>query len=357
MTAKAMLIEAMDAPCSDLEHTNGENFENIVSWCPVTSYHGPTDNYFQRFDFFPVSAWANNFPPLSDDGGSTSDVTGYGKLQRSINPRSLQCVDWKSLSICFFKIADVCHSQTENQLACPLDREFGPGVAHEYSQLPAYSSMLNQQPFPVTVDQAVTFGFSELLEPCTSATYRSEADDFTQGKRRPSLGAHQYSSGQSGESQTTRASPNSCKGRKSPPKQRARTLRTSRHNSIESKSPSPGKTSHSLVERKYRENLNAKLAQLHQALLNSDFAGSTLERPVDGEYSTMRPARKNDVLTNTITYIQQAEIDKRHMNAEILHLRARVAALEKLIKCEDCDLLQQLRVMQLQVPGPNYGTG
>jgi hypothetical protein len=111
------------------------------------------------------------------------------------------------------------------------------------------------------------------------------------------------------------------------------------------------KTAHSITERKYRENLNLKITQLQQTLLVTDYFSQE-----DSRLSDQAPApnvaklRKGDILASTIDYVQQAEIDKRHMREEIKLLRTQIAAMERLNRCEDYSVMTQLRRLQLQEP-------
>ncbi|KAI1616217.1 hypothetical protein EDD36DRAFT_415121 [Exophiala viscosa] len=124
------------------------------------------------------------------------------------------------------------------------------------------------------------------------------------------------------------------------------------------KSTAPSKTdakqrakqAHSLVERKYRENLNAKIAQLHVTLQSTHYGPKNGEADEE-EAPAPVPAnkvRKSDVLTEAMNYVNQTEVEMRHMDNEIQRLSDRVRALEKLVRCEDCSLLKQMVHMQVQ---------
>lgn len=102
----------------------------------------------------------------------------------------------------------------------------------------------------------------------------------------------------------------------------------------EFKAKPSAKVSHSVVERRYRENLNTKITQLDQALTLIRQAGEeTCEAP--------GKARKADVITDALRYVKQANLDGEARVKEIDFLRLRVAALEKLVHCGDCALLKQ----------------
>ncbi|KAL6251233.1 hypothetical protein RBB50_001441 [Rhinocladiella similis] len=110
------------------------------------------------------------------------------------------------------------------------------------------------------------------------------------------------------------------------------------------------KQAHSLVERKYRENLNAKIAQLHTTLQSSHY-GPKANEDGDSDVPTAVPAnkvRKSDVLTEAMNYVNQTEVEMRHMENEIQRLGERVRVLEKLVRCEDCSLLKQMVNLQVQ---------
>jgi hypothetical protein len=111
------------------------------------------------------------------------------------------------------------------------------------------------------------------------------------------------------------------------------------------------KTTHSITERKYRENLNSKITQLQQTLLTTDYFSKEDPRLFNKVHTLNVPKPcKGDILASTIDYIQQAEIDKRHMREEIKLLRTQIAGMEKLNRCEDYLVTSQLRGLQLQVP-------
>jgi len=101
---------------------------------------------------------------------------------------------------------------------------------------------------------------------------------------------------------------------------------------------------HSIVERRYRENLNGKIVQLHRTLLAAQHG--TLHNQEEDEdlpsLSELKAVRKSDVLTDAMEYVNQSEVEMRHMDSELQQLRSRVAVLEKLVRCEDCSVLKEL---------------
>ena len=98
-------------------------------------------------------------------------------------------------------------------------------------------------------------------------------------------------------------------------------------NSDEDKATSQilAKRAHSAVERRYRENLNSKIMDLHHTLLATEFGSwsSNVEgvKLLDLKKEEWGKIRKSDVLVNAMTYVHQSEIEMRHMSEEIRRLR------------------------------------
>ena len=122
--------------------------------------------------------------------------------------------------------------------------------------------------------------------------------------------------------------------------------RLNRTNSDDIDAKSHSKKAHSLVERRYRENLNGNIAQLHLALLKTKRVGDGTPKDNDDDWKEPRQAlskvRKSDVMLEAVDYVHQTEVELRHMANEIELLTMRVKQLEKLVKCEDCPLVKQL---------------
>ena len=116
------------------------------------------------------------------------------------------------------------------------------------------------------------------------------------------------------------------------------------------------KGSHSVVERRYRENLNTRMTQLDQILTaihdRSRKPGDLDIGPRHAEMSG-KP-RKADVLNDAIRYVKQAEIEGATKTKEIDFLRLRIAALEKLVHCSECALVRQLAGQQIGGDSTNF---
>ena len=113
------------------------------------------------------------------------------------------------------------------------------------------------------------------------------------------------------------------------------------------------KAAHSLVEKKYRENLNTKLILLHNTLQNA-YYGPRQEQEADSEFeidadfdpyskSAKRDTkfRKSEVLSDAMNYVNQTEVEMRHMENEILRLSERVRTLEKLVSDENWKSIEE----------------
>ncbi len=118
---------------------------------------------------------------------------------------------------------------------------------------------------------------------------------------------------------------------------------------------STARAAHSQVERRYRNNLNGRIFQLDRALSRArggSSAGNEEQGPFDVATNVTivgaTKTRKAEVLLNAINFVQEAEREKKNFQSEITFLKLRMAALEKLVKCEDCSLLEQMRQLRLQ---------
>jgi hypothetical protein len=95
------------------------------------------------------------------------------------------------------------------------------------------------------------------------------------------------------------------------------------------------KQAHSAVERRYRENLNSKIMDLHQTLVTTEFSSRFSEgadmKPWDSKKEGWSKIRKSDILVDAMNYVHQSEIEMRHMSDEIRQSRERIRMLEKLV--------------------------
>ena len=54
------------------------------------------------------------------------------------------------------------------------------------------------------------------------------------------------------------------------------------------------------------------------------------------------------MLASAISYIKEAEKSRQKFESEVDFLKTRITMLEKLVKCEDCNILTQMNQMRLQ---------
>lgn len=117
------------------------------------------------------------------------------------------------------------------------------------------------------------------------------------------------------------------------------------------KARSRSKQAHLLVERKYRENINARFDKLQQALerVNPEHtrhsAGLGLRQPA----MPNTKSRKGEILSEALDYIYQAEVDKRHMLDEIARLEGRTPSTIAGPDCNTCALRKQVSQLSLLV--------
>jgi hypothetical protein len=104
---------------------------------------------------------------------------------------------------------------------------------------------------------------------------------------------------------------------------------------------------HNQVERKYRESLNTQLDSLKRVIPSLQQG----QRACDGadmeDLPTPSKPSKAVVLASATAYIRQIEKDKKSLADENQLLRGRVKALQALVKCDDCSLMQY--VMDLKI--------
>jgi hypothetical protein len=103
---------------------------------------------------------------------------------------------------------------------------------------------------------------------------------------------------------------------------------------------------HHQVERKYRDSLNTQLETLKRVVPSLQ-----QQRVCDGadieDLSAPSKPSKAVILSSATAYIKQVERDKKSLLDQNRLLRARIKALQALVKCDDCSLMQY--VMDLKI--------
>jgi len=89
------------------------------------------------------------------------------------------------------------------------------------------------------------------------------------------------------------------------------------------------KEAHSVVERRYRDNLNGKIVQLHRLLV---LTAASSGRGGGGCRQSGGKSRKEDILTGAMDYIRRSEHERDRKADQIGHLRDWVRSLEQMAR-------------------------
>lgn len=93
------------------------------------------------------------------------------------------------------------------------------------------------------------------------------------------------------------------------------------------------KVAHSVVERRYRDNLNGKFIQLHHLLTEADLAGtSSAFAHASNSWPSQSSGKvqKSQILSNAIEYVQQAKSGILRLSDQVQRLRDKQQVLEDL---------------------------
>ena len=116
---------------------------------------------------------------------------------------------------------------------------------------------------------------------------------------------------------------------------------------LEDKPKNRRRLPHNQVERKYRESLNTQLESLRRVVPSLQqnargYDGADIE-----DLPTPSKPSKAVILASATAHIKQQEKDKKSLADENALLRARVKALQALVKCDDCSLMQYVVDMKI----------
>lgn len=106
-----------------------------------------------------------------------------------------------------------------------------------------------------------------------------------------------------------------------------------------------GRVPHSIVERRYRDNLNNQIEALRLLI------PAVRETPQDVEDTLDIPPKapsKAVVITAAASYIKELEEERSQRIAETKTLYEQVENLQQLLRCDNCSILQYLKSMQLE---------
>lgn len=119
-------------------------------------------------------------------------------------------------------------------------------------------------------------------------------------------------------------------------------------------SQSRGRVPHNLVERRYRDNLNNQIESLRLTLPSLKDAQPCTDIALEDTSSPRMPS-KAVIISTAATYIKDMENERTRLLAANKALQEQVAGLQKLVRCDDCNILQYLNTMNLtvQLPTPS----
>lgn len=123
----------------------------------------------------------------------------------------------------------------------------------------------------------------------------------------------------------------------------------------EAKSNSRQRVPHNQVERKYRETLNTQLESLRRVAPSLRSSPETCDKQDIEDLPAPTKPSKAVVLASATSYIKQLEKDNKQLANENEILHARIKALQDLVKCEDCSLMQY--VVNLKINGSRQLNG
>lgn len=120
---------------------------------------------------------------------------------------------------------------------------------------------------------------------------------------------------------------------------------------------------HTIIERRYRDNLNTQIETLRLTLpsLKNAYLCSSSSSSVGGGGATIdvedaalppRLPSKAMIIATAATYIKELESERDVAEENVRNLQQQVVDLQKLIQCNDCSILQYL-----QAVGGSGGSG
>ena len=102
---------------------------------------------------------------------------------------------------------------------------------------------------------------------------------------------------------------------------------------------------HHVIERRYRDNLNGQIEALRLVIVSH--ADAKAEDVEDGGFP--KAPSKAEVIASATDYIKDLEKTVERLQAQERALKEQVTGLEKLVRCEDCSVLQYLSSLQIGV--------
>ncbi|CAG5138425.1 uncharacterized protein ALTATR162_LOCUS356 [Alternaria atra] len=300
----------------------------------------------QRANTFPNPTYESMFPnnldsgfvedltfPDGPKGPSTANDPGLERTQTSIaanttSKRSKNKPD--ILSACW--TSPLCPNHDQNDGPPPNPSTCGGGCAPflfaDQDNLPSISNLL-ADPQEVTAEDGV-------VEIQRRPKKRSESDASANG----------FSTRHSRNEETTTSPTDDRQRMKSETTEHVSTEESPQTNE-DDKPKSRRRLPHNQVERKYRESLNTQLDSLKRVVPSLQQNNRACDGADIEDLPTPSKPSKAVILASATAYIKQMEKDKKSLADENQLLRTRVKALQALVKCDDCSLMQY--VMDLKI--------
>lgn len=101
---------------------------------------------------------------------------------------------------------------------------------------------------------------------------------------------------------------------------------------------------HHVIERRYRENLNSQIEALRSAVpsTSSCLALDMEDIGAAAGSNAIRPLSKAGVIAHAAEYMRQVTQQNEEMEWQIAQLRITAEALQRLVNCEDCGVVQRI---------------
>ncbi|CAK4034093.1 hypothetical protein DOTSEDRAFT_72656 [Lecanosticta acicola] len=106
---------------------------------------------------------------------------------------------------------------------------------------------------------------------------------------------------------------------------------------------------HTIIERRYRDNLNTQIETLRLSLPSLKNAYVTSPDVEDSALPPRLPS-KAMIIATAATYIKELEAERQQAVDAVSNLQQQVNDLQKLIQCNDCSILQYLQAVGGQQP-------
>jgi len=104
---------------------------------------------------------------------------------------------------------------------------------------------------------------------------------------------------------------------------------------------------HHLVERRYRENLNGQIEALRMAIPALQDGSQLYSGEIEDPGAPARMPSKTAIITAAVDHIAELHSQEAKFRDAIAALQTQVSGLQKLVRCDDCSILQYLQSLQI----------